>query len=190
MFVFYIFLKTAPQSPTVGSRTQTRGRQLPDTGWWDGPLVITHLITRQKAAARTRLKADHDSKRIGSIFLFCLCQPPRQTAPWQEDPRLTATTMSQRFTVSKSDGDRRPSDIQGEVNQLFEGDEPPSSSGGAEGEAAGGTEVVVVLKGRQSVTGFIHPVWLATSYMLAVMMLDSCLVTLHCLWTDVCDLNF
>uniref|UniRef100_A0A671TGV9 Solute carrier family 12 member 5-like n=1 Tax=Sparus aurata TaxID=8175 RepID=A0A671TGV9_SPAAU len=55
--------------------------------------------------------------------------------------------MSQRFTVSKSDGDRRPSDIQGEVNQLFEGDEPPTSSG-AEGEdAAGAEEVVVVLKG-------------------------------------------
>uniref|UniRef100_A0A4W6EH99 Solute carrier family 12 member 5a n=1 Tax=Lates calcarifer TaxID=8187 RepID=A0A4W6EH99_LATCA len=54
--------------------------------------------------------------------------------------------MSQRFTVSKSDGDRRPSDIQGEVNQLFEGDEPPTSSG-AEREGAAGAEVVVVLKG-------------------------------------------
>ncbi|XP_029989565.1 solute carrier family 12 member 5 isoform X1 [Sphaeramia orbicularis] len=54
--------------------------------------------------------------------------------------------MSQRFTVSKSDGDRRPSDIQGEVNQLFEGDEPPSTSG-ADGEDPAGTEVVVVLKG-------------------------------------------
>lgn len=35
--------------------------------------------------------------------------------------------MSQRFTVtafSKSDGDRCTSDMQGEVNQLFEGDEP------------------------------------------------------------------
>ncbi|GLD63034.1 solute carrier family 12 member 5-like isoform X1 [Lates japonicus] len=53
--------------------------------------------------------------------------------------------MSQRFTVSKSDGDRRPSDIQGEVNQLFEGDEPPTSSG-AEREDAAGAEVVVVLK--------------------------------------------
>ncbi|XP_037390715.1 solute carrier family 12 member 5 isoform X2 [Pygocentrus nattereri] len=45
--------------------------------------------------------------------------------------------MSQRFTVtafSKSDGERGGADIQGEVNQLFEGDEPtPSSSdkGGA-----------------------------------------------------------
>lgn len=65
--------------------------------------------------------------------------------------------MSQRFTVSKSDGDRRPSDIQGEVNQLFEGDEPPATSG-AEGEAAGSSEVVVVLKGRHTLTGFIHPV--------------------------------
>lgn len=66
--------------------------------------------------------------------------------------------MSQRFIVSKSDGDRRPSDIQGEVNQLFEGDEPPTSSD-AEGEGAAGTEVVVVLKGRETLKpGFIHPV--------------------------------
>lgn len=55
--------------------------------------------------------------------------------------------MSQRFTVSKSDGDRRPSDIQGEVNQLFEGDEPLNSSG-EEPENADGTPAVVVLKGR------------------------------------------
>uniref|UniRef100_A0AAQ4S2X7 Solute carrier family 12 member 5a n=1 Tax=Gasterosteus aculeatus aculeatus TaxID=481459 RepID=A0AAQ4S2X7_GASAC len=55
--------------------------------------------------------------------------------------------MSQRFTVSKSDGERRPSDIQGEVNQLFEGDEPATgSSAEADGSAAGG-EVLVVLKG-------------------------------------------
>ncbi|KAK2861818.1 hypothetical protein Q5P01_001351 [Channa striata] len=63
--------------------------------------------------------------------------------------------MSQRFTVSKSDGDRRPSDIQGEVNQLFEGDEPPTSSGGgggAEGKDPAGAEVVVVLKGREPLT--------------------------------------
>ena len=36
-------------------------------------------------------------------------------------------TMSQRFTVtafSRSDGERAVADIQGEVNQLFEGDEP------------------------------------------------------------------
>ncbi|CAB1461132.1 unnamed protein product [Pleuronectes platessa] len=52
--------------------------------------------------------------------------------------------MSQRFTVSKSGGERRPSDIQGEVNQLFEGDDPPAS-GGAEAEDA--AEVVLVLKG-------------------------------------------
>ncbi|XP_037553086.1 solute carrier family 12 member 5, partial [Nematolebias whitei] len=52
--------------------------------------------------------------------------------------------MSQRFTVSKSDGAPRPSDIQGEVNQLFEGDEPPACSGS---EAAGGSGVVLVLKG-------------------------------------------
>lgn len=59
--------------------------------------------------------------------------------------------MSQRFTVSKSDGDRRPSDMQGEVNQLFEGDEPPASGSSVEGQdaAAGGTETVVVLKGRE-----------------------------------------
>ena len=62
--------------------------------------------------------------------------------------------MSLRFTVSKSDGDRRPSDIQGEVNQLFEGDEPPTCA--TEGEAAAGAEVEVVLKGRSD-THFIHP---------------------------------
>lgn len=94
--------------------------------------------------------------------------------------------MSQRFTVSKSDGDRRPSDIQGEVNQLFEGDEPPTSSG-AEGEdAAGAEEVVVVLKGRLSLTRFIQ---LAIGYKLAVLMPDACSVAPHCPWTDVCDWN-
>lgn len=60
--------------------------------------------------------------------------------------------MSQRFTVSKSDGDRRPSDIQGEVNQLFEGDEPTTSSGAEGEEDAAGSEVVVVLKGRETLT--------------------------------------
>ncbi|XP_054639705.1 solute carrier family 12 member 5 isoform X2 [Dunckerocampus dactyliophorus] len=67
--------------------------------------------------------------------------------------------MSQRFTVSKSDSDRLPADIQGEVNELFEGDEPPSSaveveSGTApsqEAEAATSastsTSTVVELKG-------------------------------------------
>ncbi|MED6260788.1 hypothetical protein ATANTOWER_028854 [Ataeniobius toweri] len=55
--------------------------------------------------------------------------------------------MSQRFSVSKSDGDRRLSDIQGEVNQLFEGDEP-SACGVAPEEAtpADTEDVVVVLK--------------------------------------------
>lgn len=74
--------------------------------------------------------------------------------------------MSQRFTV-----ERRPSDIQGEVNQLFEGDEPATSSGGGGGGGddggggggggggAGGAdaevaEVVVVLKGRRTVTPY------------------------------------
>uniref|UniRef100_A0A669CVC7 Solute carrier family 12 member 5 n=1 Tax=Oreochromis niloticus TaxID=8128 RepID=A0A669CVC7_ORENI len=39
--------------------------------------------------------------------------------------------------------------MQGEVNQLFEGDEPPTSSSSAEGQAAtaAGTETVLVLKG-------------------------------------------
>lgn len=55
--------------------------------------------------------------------------------------------MSQRFTVSKSEGERRASDIQGEVNQLFEGDEPPSTSATVADETAAGTEVVVVLQG-------------------------------------------
>lgn len=59
--------------------------------------------------------------------------------------------MSQRFTVSKSGGDRRPSDIQGEVNQLFEGDEPSTCGAADAGEAApsGAEDVVVVLKGRR-----------------------------------------
>lgn len=72
--------------------------------------------------------------------------------------------MSQRFTVSKSDGERNPSEMQGEVNQLFEGDDPPTCSAAAEEEkevvAAGGAEeeeedeevVVVLLKGRQTDT--------------------------------------
>lgn len=64
--------------------------------------------------------------------------------------------MSQRFTVSKSDGDRNPSDMQGEVNQLFEGDEPPTGGDG-EGEIAGGTEAVVVLTGRQAFPRSIQP---------------------------------
>lgn len=101
--------------------------------------------------------------------------------------------MSQRFTVSKSDGDRRPSDIQGEVNQLFEGDEPPTSSG-AEREGAAGAEVVVVLKGKEILTPasfIINAVMLAIGYsMLAALVLDCCSVAPHCLWTDVCDLNF
>lgn len=62
--------------------------------------------------------------------------------------------MSQRFTVSKSDGERNPSEMQGEVNQLFEGDDPPTRSAAEEEEeeVTGGAEeeeVVVVLKGRQ-----------------------------------------
>ena len=73
--------------------------------------------------------------------------------------------MSQRFTVSKSDGARRPSDIQGEVNQLFEGDEPQTSSA-AEGEdAAAGTEaVVVVLKGRETLQPASVTLTLSVSY--------------------------
>lgn len=69
--------------------------------------------------------------------------------------------MSQRFTVSKSDGDRRPSDIQGEVNQLFEGDEPPSGSAGAEGRDAAGAEaaaaVVAVHRGKETPAGRLPP---------------------------------
>uniref|UniRef100_A0A8C6UJA1 Solute carrier family 12 member 5a n=1 Tax=Neogobius melanostomus TaxID=47308 RepID=A0A8C6UJA1_9GOBI len=60
---------------------------------------------------------------------------------------------SQRFTVSKSEGEGEQSapDIQGEVNQLFEGDEPATSSAkdGAE-PAAAGAEVIVVLKGESN----------------------------------------
>lgn len=103
----------------------------------------------------------------------------------KEEPSLVspATTMSQRFTVSKSDGDRRPSDIQGEVNQLFEGDEPTTSAG-AEGDDAVGTEVEVVLKGRETLTP-VSFCLLAMGCMLAVPVLDCCLVTPHCLWTGV-----
>ncbi|XP_063071272.1 solute carrier family 12 member 5 [Engraulis encrasicolus] len=49
--------------------------------------------------------------------------------------------MSQRFTVtgafSKSDGERCTSDMQGEVNQLFEGDEPDGGGGGSVRDAIG-----------------------------------------------------
>ncbi|CAL8340476.1 unnamed protein product [Merluccius merluccius] len=50
--------------------------------------------------------------------------------------------MSQRFTVSKSDGDRRGASdlIQGEVNQLFEGDEPAAAAAAASGGEADGKE--------------------------------------------------
>lgn len=109
---------------------------------------------------------------------------PRHPAPWQEDPTVVspATTMSQRFTVSKSDGDRRPSDMQGEVNQLFEGDEPPTtSSSSAEGQAAAGTETVLVLKGKEILQPASSPCLLAVRYMLATLMLDCCSVTPHCL---------
>ncbi|XP_029286568.1 solute carrier family 12 member 5 [Cottoperca gobio] len=91
----------------------------------DGPVGITHLITRQRVAVRSG-SPSHRGKKTRRLS-------------------HRATTMSQRFTVSKSDGNRRPSDIQGEVNQLFEGDEPQTCCG-AEGEDAAGTEVVVVLK--------------------------------------------
>ena len=71
--------------------------------------------------------------------------------------------MSQRFTVSKSDGERRPSDIQGEVNQLFEGDDPPSGGAEAEAEAAGvAADAVLVLKGKEEGwlgTCRLHPAW-------------------------------
>lgn len=120
------------------------------------------------------MKVDYDNGRSESIFPPVFVRP-RHPAPWQEDPSLVspATTMSQRFTVSKSDGDRRPSDIQGEVNQLFEGDEPTTSSG-AEGEDAAGPEVVVVLKGRETLTpaSFIPFV----SYRLYASCADACLL--------------
>ncbi|KAI9548909.1 hypothetical protein NQZ68_003443 [Dissostichus eleginoides] len=79
-----------------------------------------------------------------------------------------ATTMSLRFTVSKSDGDRRPSDIQGEVNQLFEGDEPNTSTA-VEGEDAAGSEVVVELKGRE----ILKPAPLFVSYTITRLYASS-----------------
>lgn len=102
---------------------------------------------------------------LNSSLLASLLQRPTTYS------RLTATAMSQRFTV-----ERRPSDIQGEVNQLFEGDEPPTSSdgggggsvdggggggGSGDGGGAGGAEaevaeVVVVLKGRRTVYRRFH----------------------------------
>ena len=88
--------------------------------------------------------------------------------------------MSQRFTVtafSKSDGDRCGGEIQGEVNQLFEGDEPTTSSANRNEEAANAE--VVVLKGR----------------MLQCTGLGACLSGCRwlpppCRMTDVCDWNF
>lgn len=105
--------------------------------------------------------------------------------------------MSQRFTVSKSDGERNPSEMQGEVNQLFEGDDPPTCSAAEEekGVTAGGSqeeeeEVVVVLKGRQT-DGHMpasSPRLLAVSYTgWGVRMLDFFYVTPS---IDRCDLNF
>jgi len=65
--------------------------------------------------------------------------------------------MSQRFTVSKSGGGGA-SDIQGEVNQLFEGDEPTTScccETDKEEVAANAEVVVVVLKGRTDVDAWL-----------------------------------
>uniref|UniRef100_A0AAV2M6W4 Uncharacterized protein n=1 Tax=Knipowitschia caucasica TaxID=637954 RepID=A0AAV2M6W4_KNICA len=61
---------------------------------------------------------------------------------------------SQRFTVSKSQGaplssdslDQEQDQEQGEVNQLFEGDEPPASSPTEPREPGEPAAVVVVLK--------------------------------------------
>lgn len=102
--------------------------------------------------------------------------------------------MSQRFTVSKSDGERNPSEMQGEVNQLFEGDDPPTCSAAEEEKevAAGGgadeeeEDVVVVLKGKQTHTCRHHPppCLLAVSYPASMC---GCLTsfTSHRLWRDV-----
>lgn len=82
-----------------GSRTQWRARQFPDTGWWDGPVVILHLFYPPKAVVRCGreeseiklTRADHDkSTALGLVFVFLLFLPvfvsPCQTAPWpQED---------------------------------------------------------------------------------------------------------
>ena len=98
--------------------------------------------------------------------------------------------MSLRFTVSKSDGDRCASDIQGEVNQLFEGDEPdqattttnatasPSSSSAPDREDAAGPEAVVVLKGRLWNCSRLYSrdascCWLAMSYTRTVCLLAN-----------------
>lgn len=67
--------------------------------------------------------------------------------------------MSQRFTVtafSKSDSGRNVSDIQGEVNQLFEGDEPTPSYSNK--EVSFNTEVVVV-EGRMHAATVLYATW-------------------------------
>lgn len=104
----------------------------------------TACSSRRASLVANRVGCDGGLVKQRKRGSFIRVRPSEQ---WREDPLIaTATaTMSQRFTVSKSDGAPRPPDIQGEVNQLFEGDEPPGCSGS---EAAAGPGVVLVLKGR------------------------------------------
>lgn len=146
----------------IGSRTQARCGRWADTGWCDGPVGITRLISRQRnqiscsarsAELTSRPVTQADPKFSSPLPPFpCLITS-------EETAARTATTMSQRFTVSKSDGERNPSEMQGEVNQLFEGDDPPTCSAAEEekkkevvAEEEEDEEVVVVLKGRQTDT--------------------------------------
>lgn len=156
-----------------GVRTQVRSSQQTPVDVMVHPALHIWVPAKEQLVARVRVVGASPPGVKGgppyrgtAIAFFTAFVSARHPAPWQEEPPLVspATTMSQRFTVSKSDGDRRPSDIQGEVNQLFEGDEPTTSAG-AEGEDAAATEVEVVLKGKRAThAGFFHPTLLFVSY--------------------------
>lgn len=58
----------------IGSRTQTSCRRRADTGWCDGPVAITHLISRQKkkgsGSVRTA-KLNPQTNNSGWEKVFC-----------------------------------------------------------------------------------------------------------------------
>lgn len=92
----------------IGSRTQTRCRQRADTGWCDGPVGITHLISRQRN--RTSVTCHQASyKGWPKVFLFLPPsssrlitsgeKAPHRRPPWARgspSPRATASATRQR----------------------------------------------------------------------------------------------
>lgn len=51
VFTFAVFIKN--KYSALGPRCAAAA----DTGWWDGPLGITHLMDQQRAAARPALSS-------------------------------------------------------------------------------------------------------------------------------------